>query len=362
MLAAEARILVLHGRPEESRARCEEAIAIARSLGARAEEGHALNTLGLGLLLVGERTGAIARLNESRRIAEDCSPEDLWRAYANLGEALEQDGRVEEAVELGLEGAELVRPLGQRNWGAYILGQVASQLVRLGRLDEAERLTATGLETRIEGIDTAILKSVVSEISLLRGNPKAAATEPRARGKSGRADNRLGDPGDARRPPSAGGRARRRTRTGRWRCVDEAIAAMDDGEYLFYTARMYALAVRAHADARSAPEPWATPRPRRKRNGRAPRSSSGSSGFSIQSGGWVRRRPSRWLARRWPPPSSSASGARRTQTRGAPSPPDGPSSASTSSSPTPAGDRLRRCSPPEAQRAKRPSRCERRLG
>ena len=30
--------------------------------------------------------------------------------------------------------------------------------------------------------------------------------------------------------------------------VDEAIAAMDDGEYLFYTARMYALAVRAHAD------------------------------------------------------------------------------------------------------------------
>ena len=248
VLAAEARILVLHGRPEESRARCEEAIAIARSLGARAEEGHALNTLGLGLLLVGERTGAIARLSESIRIAEDCSPEDLWRAYANLSEALEQDGRVEEAVELGLEGAELVRPLGQRHWGAYILGQVASQLVRLGRLDEAERLTATGLETRIEGIDTAILKSVASEISLLRGNLEAAETEleraVRAAGpttdwaiRAMLADRQRWWPCSAAIPDRAAA------------LVDEAIASMDDGEYLFYTARMYALAVRAHADS-----------------------------------------------------------------------------------------------------------------
>ena len=247
VLAAEARILVLHGRPDESRARCEEAIAIARSVGARADEGHALNTLGICLLMVGERTDAVSRLSESRRIAEDCSPEDLWRAYANLGEAIEQDGRVEEAVELGLEGVELVRPLGQRNWGAYILGQVASQLVRLGRLDEAERLAATGLETRIEGIDTAILKSVASEISLLQGNRDAAETElERAVRAAGRTTDWMiramladrhallavlsGDPDRAAA------------------LVDEAIASMADGEYVFYTARMYALAVRAHAD------------------------------------------------------------------------------------------------------------------
>jgi predicted ATPase/DNA-binding CsgD family transcriptional regulator len=247
VLAAQARILVLHGRPEESRARCEEAIQIARSLGAPAEEGHALNTLGLCLLFVGERPDAIARLSESRRIAEDCSPEDMWRAYANLAEAIEQDGRVEEAVELGIDGAELVRPLGQRNWGAYILGQAASQLVRLGRLDEAERLTSTGLETRIEGIDTAILKSVASEISLLRGDLEAAETEleraVRAAGpttdwmiRAMLADRHAlvavlaGDPDRAAL------------------LVDEAIASMEDGEYVFYTARMYALAVRAHAD------------------------------------------------------------------------------------------------------------------
>jgi DNA-binding CsgD family transcriptional regulator/tetratricopeptide (TPR) repeat protein len=247
VLAAEARILVLHGRAEESRARCEEAIAIARGLDAHAEEGHALNTLGLCLLLAGERTGAIARLNESRRIAEECSPEDLWRAYANLGEALEQEGRIEEAVELGIEGAELVRPLGQRNWEAYILGQVASQLVRLGRLDEAEELVATGLRTHIEGIDTAILKSVASEINLLRGDLEAAETElqhaVRAAGpttdwaiRAMLADRHAlvavlsGDPDRA---------------VG---IVDEAIRSMHSGEYVFYTARIYALGVRAHAD------------------------------------------------------------------------------------------------------------------
>ena len=247
VLAAEARLLVLHGRPDQSRSRCEEAISIARRTGARAEEGHALNTLGLCLLVAGERAAAIASLSEAKRIAEDCSPEDLWRAYANLAEALEYDGRVEEAVELGIEGAELVRPLGQRSWGAYILGQVASQLVRLGRLDEAQRLAATGLETRIEGIDTAILKGVASEINLLQGNLQAAETEleraVRAAGpttdwviRAMLADRHVlvavlrGDPDRAAA------------------LVDEAIASMDDGEYPFYTVRMYALAVRAHAD------------------------------------------------------------------------------------------------------------------
>ena len=248
VLAAEARILVLHGRPDEARARCEEAIAIARGLGAHSEEGHALNTLGLCLLFVGDRVDAIARLNESRRIAEEFSPEDLWRAYANLSEALEQDGRVEEAVEVGIEGAELVRPLGQRNWWAYILGQVASQLVRLGRLAEAEELATTGLRTHIEGIDTAILKCVASEISLLRGDLEAAETElehaVRAAGPTSDwairamlADRHAllavlsGDPDRA-----AG-------------FVDEAIPSVDDGEYVFYTARIYALAVRALADS-----------------------------------------------------------------------------------------------------------------
>jgi len=247
VLAAEARILMLHGRAGESRARCEEAISIARATGARAEEGHALNTLGCDLYIAGERADAIERLTEAMRIAEECSQADLWRAYANLSEALEHDGRLEEAVELGLDGAALVRSLGHRNWRAYILGQVASQLVRLGRLDEAEHFANAGLEGPIEGIDTAILRSVRAEISLHRGNRADAEREvKRAVSAAGPttdlmiramlADRRAlvevvgGDPDRAAA------------------AVDDAIAAMDEGEYLFYTARMYALGVRAHAD------------------------------------------------------------------------------------------------------------------
>jgi ATP/maltotriose-dependent transcriptional regulator MalT len=247
VLAADARLLMLHGRPQDSAAMCEEAISIARDSEARDVEGHALNTLGCDLLCLGDRQRAIAHLSDAKRIAEECSPEDLWRAYSNLGEALEQDGRLDDAVALGLEGAELVRPLGQRNWGAYILGMVASPLVRLGRLDEAEELVASGLDALIEGIDTAILKSVSAEISLLRGDPERAQAELadalRAAGattdwmiRSMLIDRQVllaVHAGDVDRAATV---------------VAEAIGSMDDGEYVFYTARTYALGVRAHAD------------------------------------------------------------------------------------------------------------------
>jgi tetratricopeptide (TPR) repeat protein len=247
VLAAEARILMIHGRPEESRSRCEEAISAARSTGARAEEGHVLNTLGCDLMLLGDRRRAIELISEAKRIAEACSPEDLWRAYVNLAEALEQDGRVEEGVRLGIEGAEVLRRLGIRIWKPYILGQVASQLVRLGRLDEAERVAATGLETPVEGIDMAWLYGAAGEIDLHRGNLEKAREELE------RAAEAAGRTGDVQiRAMLTGRLALLAVLDGDpdrvAALVDEATARMDDGEYLFHTARVYAVALRAHAD------------------------------------------------------------------------------------------------------------------
>ena len=247
-LAAEARILMVHGHAAESSALCDEAISIARRLRARPEEGHALNTLGCNLLLIGERTEAIARLGEAKRIAEECFPEDLWRAYGNLAEALDHDGQLEEAVALGIEGAERSRPLGQYLWCAYILGHLTSQLVRLGRLDEAEKFVRVGLDTPTEGIDRAALLGVSAEINLHRGALEAAQAELElALAEAGMTADvmirpRLTDrlallavvSGDPDRAASI---------------VAEALATMDENEYLAYTARMHTLALRAHADA-----------------------------------------------------------------------------------------------------------------
>ena len=245
VLAADAKMLMLHGRPEESRSLCNEAISIARGLGARPEEGHALNTLGCDLLVLGERRQAIEHIGEAKSIAEECALQDLGRAYANLVEALDHDGRLEEAVSLGVEGVERLRPLGQRGWIAFLLGWVSSELVRLGRLDEAQEFVVMGLETPIEGIDLAVLHCVAAEIALHRGDLGRAREDlDRAEQAGGRTTDVMiramltdrsallcvvgGDP----------------DRTAA--LVDEALVA--DDEYLFFTARLYAVGLRAHAD------------------------------------------------------------------------------------------------------------------
>ena len=61
---------MLSARYQESRERCEQAIEVARAVGARREEGYALNTLG----------GDLSRLGEPRsggrlpRAGADASP------------------------------------------------------------------------------------------------------------------------------------------------------------------------------------------------------------------------------------------------------------------------------------------------
>ena len=247
LLATQGQILMIHGRAEESRARCEEAISVARSTGARAEEGHALNTLGCDLLFLGERRRAIELISEAKRIAQDCSSEDLWRAYGNLAEALEQDGRAEEGIETGIQGIEVMRGLGQRHWTAYVRHQVASQLLRLGRLDAAEELIEPVFKAPIEGIDMATIRSISGEIDLHRGNLEQAQRKLEQAAEEARQTTDVvvraalvdrpallavvqGDPDRAAA------------------LVDEELAKLKDGEYVFYTSRMYAVALRAHAD------------------------------------------------------------------------------------------------------------------
>jgi tetratricopeptide (TPR) repeat protein len=54
VLAGHARTLDLTWRTQEAVRYCEEAIGVARAVGARAEEAHALSTLGICLDYLGE--------------------------------------------------------------------------------------------------------------------------------------------------------------------------------------------------------------------------------------------------------------------------------------------------------------------
>lgn len=143
VLAARGQGLMLVDRHEESMASCVEAIAIARCVGARAEEGHALNTLGFVQTYLGNPSEGVANLRESLLIAEEVDDvDDLCRAYLNLSDCLVGPlNRLEEGLELALEGAAVSQRRGTASdYGVSIQSNAAMALIRLGRSREAQEI------------------------------------------------------------------------------------------------------------------------------------------------------------------------------------------------------------------------------
>jgi DNA-binding CsgD family transcriptional regulator/tetratricopeptide (TPR) repeat protein len=212
ILAEEARSLMLMSHFVQAEATAREAIATARIVGARMEEGHALNTLGC---IVGERgdtNQGLRLLRESLAIAEElANPDQLYRGYNNLAHVLGLAGQLDEAAALVFEGdstsdrfvgirlgaagqnsAEALIRLGRldeaddllhrlaRGTGNCVFGPFAVRAIiatRRGQLDEATALLATA-EEMSGGLDTVNVQGWLhmlrAEIHLERGEPRAA--------------------------------------------------------------------------------------------------------------------------------------------------------------------------------------------
>jgi DNA-binding CsgD family transcriptional regulator len=149
VLAAHGAALMREGQFEASRVRCQEAILVARSVGARAQEGHALNTLGCDLAALGDLEGGIAALRHAHTVAEETGIfDDISRAYYNLSGVLTiTAGRPEDALEVSQQGLQRMRELGLELAvpGHILRGNVAWTLWLLGRWQEAENLTRDAL-------------------------------------------------------------------------------------------------------------------------------------------------------------------------------------------------------------------------
>jgi DNA-binding CsgD family transcriptional regulator len=171
VLASQSQILMLIGHMEDSRRLAEQAIEIARAVGDRAVESHALNTLGVDIGAMGDRERGIARLRESLAIELELGPsDDLHRAYTNLGDMLDQDAQVEEGIEMALEGARSAREQGMtRGWAAFLLCEAANRCTRLGRIADAERLVAEGLDYGAEGVSGGLVQEVAARVALMTG-------------------------------------------------------------------------------------------------------------------------------------------------------------------------------------------------
>jgi DNA-binding CsgD family transcriptional regulator/tetratricopeptide (TPR) repeat protein len=140
-LSAEGRLMMVNARMLEARDRLEEAIPLAERLGARALLAGSLSALGIVYADLGEFERAIAAGRESVRLAEESgSPEQIARAYINGSQAIDDAGRLEEALELGIRGIGIVDRLGlSRGPGDHLREQAAWRLQRIGQLAEAER-------------------------------------------------------------------------------------------------------------------------------------------------------------------------------------------------------------------------------
>jgi len=147
VLTSHARALALMWRSSEAIALCEEAIAVARAVGARAEETHALSTLGMCMDDLGELDRAIGLHLEARRIAEEVGDaEAIVRTYVNVSHALMLAGRERDALDDAREGYQRARQLGlERSTGSSVASNLVGRLLYTGRWEECERFIAERL-------------------------------------------------------------------------------------------------------------------------------------------------------------------------------------------------------------------------
>jgi tetratricopeptide (TPR) repeat protein len=148
VLAGHARTLSLTWRTSQAIPYCEQAIAVARAVGARAEETHALSTLGVCLDDLGELDRAAALHREARRIAEEVGDaEAIVRTYINLSHVLDLAGQLHDAIDDARAGYQRAHQLGlERATGSYVANNLAAMLLFSGQWEECAQLTAALLE------------------------------------------------------------------------------------------------------------------------------------------------------------------------------------------------------------------------
>ena len=141
VLAYYAQWLMLAGRFRGAARHAEQALAVARMVGARAEEGHALDILGYS-------TDDIEPLVAARRVAEEVgNAEGIARAYLNLGSILWRRGGTREALDVYRRGFAAARQLGlERAMGSYLAFALSSTLFELGDWEESGRVVDEALE------------------------------------------------------------------------------------------------------------------------------------------------------------------------------------------------------------------------
>ncbi len=163
-------------RLDEAEESCREAIRIARIVGARQEEGRALNALGVVMAYRGEYDAGIESSRESVAIAvELADPDDLATAYIDLAHVLGLAGRYDEAVTVCRLGYDAMRAVGLvRQDGSFLQANAADALIKAGRWAEASTLLDEALGQRPQGVRSFAVLQQGARLSLAKGELDSA--------------------------------------------------------------------------------------------------------------------------------------------------------------------------------------------
>ena len=214
VLAALGSALNSFWRHDESRAACEQALAVADAIGDDRPALLALTDLGVDLYLLGQSAEGIDCLHDARRRARErgTAPDEL-RTYISLSDLLLYAGRLPEAARDALEGLAAARRRGyERSGGTLLAANAAEALLGLGdwaraeevldaalhaagsfrpealhilraelalgrgELEDADRHLEAGSRAALEPQSTAAYACLQAELALWEGRPAEAAS------------------------------------------------------------------------------------------------------------------------------------------------------------------------------------------
>jgi DNA-binding CsgD family transcriptional regulator/tetratricopeptide (TPR) repeat protein len=147
VLAALGNALMLGWRHAESREVCEQALELARQVGARRAEFRAMAVLGVDLAYLGRTEEGLGCLWEALRLAEDSgSPQDLGRAYIFFTDVLTMLGRPRESIQVAATGIALARKHGTEHGGDMpLVVNLMEALFDIGEWQEADRVGTSAI-------------------------------------------------------------------------------------------------------------------------------------------------------------------------------------------------------------------------
>ena len=158
------------------------AVQAAREVGAVQQEADSSITLGSARGYLSADDAGLDDMRAGLALATDIGAHVIaLRAYVNISDVLELLGRHQEAADAAREGMALADRVGlARSLGAFLAGNLAESLVRLGRWSEADQLATQAVNAMPEGVLAATVLQLRAELAAMTGRYQDAETDVRA--------------------------------------------------------------------------------------------------------------------------------------------------------------------------------------